>query len=267
MKLESALKYFNPQGMHLTDEPKGTSTEKLTSSDIIAALGMTTSRARFGVAAWLGKLEISKKDREQVIQALARYAIDTAPAKVRKAAGDQLGRCMLLLAQFAWAEYSRSAATHAGCQRCSGSGLIETQESVVIHPGIYKENGEEVVAATMRQERVRRTCTVCNGKGQVTARCRCGGRGEVLDRKATQEQGIPIFKLCERCKGRGYSTVPSTTVHKAVLKYLPDLHLRTWSRNWKPHYESLIEKCFVEEQQADQHFREATAISGDVDNI
>uniref|UniRef100_UPI0020CD09D6 antitermination protein n=1 Tax=Salmonella enterica TaxID=28901 RepID=UPI0020CD09D6 len=41
------------------------------------------------------------------------------------------------------------------------------------------------------------------------ARCRCGGKGEVLDRIATKERGVPVFKTCERCSGEGYSRVSS----------------------------------------------------------
>ncbi|EIS4728811.1 antitermination protein, partial [Salmonella enterica] len=55
MKLESALKHFSPQGMHISDSVKGTSPDRLTGTDVMAAIGTTSSRARFGLAAFFGK--------------------------------------------------------------------------------------------------------------------------------------------------------------------------------------------------------------------
>jgi hypothetical protein len=46
----------------------------------------TSSRARFGLAAFFGKAGISKTDEQLAVQALARYAMDVAK-NVRKAAG------------------------------------------------------------------------------------------------------------------------------------------------------------------------------------
>jgi hypothetical protein len=71
---------------------------------------------------------------------------------------------------------------------------------------------------------------------------------EVLDRKATKELGAPVFKTCERCSGNG-SVVPSATVHRAILKRLPDLHQSSWSRNWKPFYEGLVDMLHKGERQ------------------
>ncbi|STU73228.1 antitermination protein [Klebsiella pneumoniae] len=78
MKLESALKHFSPQGMHISDDVKSTSPNRLTGTDVMAAIGTTSSRARFGLAAFFGKAGISKTDEQLAVQALARYAIDTA---------------------------------------------------------------------------------------------------------------------------------------------------------------------------------------------
>lgn len=73
-------------------------------------------------------------------------------------------------------------------------------------------------------------------------RCRGGGKGEVLYRIATKDQGAPVFKTCERCSGKGFASVPSTMVYKAILRGVPDLHVRTWTRNRKPFYEVLVNK-------------------------
>lgn len=92
----------------------------------------------------------------------------------------------------------------------------------------------------------------------IHARCRCGGKGEVLDRKATKELGAPVFKTCECCSGNGFSVVPSATVHRATLKHLPDLHQSSWSRNWKPFYEGLVDTLRRGERQAAVEFEKAT---------
>lgn len=259
MELEASLKHFSPQGMHISDEVKGTSPERLTGTDVMAAIGTTSSRARFGLAAFFGKAGISKTDEQLAAQALAQFAIKNAPKNVRKAAGDALGACMLTLAQFAFAEYSRSAATSVTCHCCSGSGLIEVSEDVVKYPGLYNIDGDEIVTPKIEREQVKRLCTACNGKGELLARCRCGGKGEVLDRIATKERGAPVFKTCERCSGNGFSAVSSATVHRAILKRLPDLHQSSWSRNWKPFYEMLIDVLYKEESRASSEFQKATS--------
>ncbi|HBR1133438.1 TPA: antitermination protein [Klebsiella quasipneumoniae subsp. similipneumoniae] len=231
MKLEASLKHFSPQGMHISDDVKSTSPNRLTGTDVMAAIGTTSSRARFGLAAFLGKAGISKTDEQLAIQALA---------------------------QFAFAEYSRSAATRATCQSCSGTGFISRHEDVIKHPGIFDADGVEVKAPKIRNELVKRVCGVCGGKKVIHARCRCSGKGEVLDRKATKELGAPVFKTCERCSGNGFSVVPSATVHRAILKRLPDLHQSSWSRNWKPFYEGLVDMLHKGERQAAAEFEKAT---------
>lgn len=267
MKLEAALKHFSPQGMHISDSVKGTSPDRITGTDVMAAIGATSSRARFGLAAFFGKAGISKTDEQLAVQALARHAMATAPKNVRKAASSEFGWCMQVLAQFAFAEYSRSAATSATCHSCNGIGLIEGCEDVVKYPGLYNIDGDEIVAPKIEREQVKRLCTACNGKGKLEARCRCGGKGEVLDRKATKEHGAPVFKTCERCSGNGFSSVPSTAAYKAILKRVPELHVRTWTRNWKPFLELLVDICSREERKADTAFQNATSFSDDANKI
>ncbi|EMR8085680.1 antitermination protein [Citrobacter freundii] len=267
MKLEASLKHFSPQGMHISDDVKGTSPDRITGTDVMAAIGTTSSRARFGLAAFFGKAGISKTDEQLAVQALARYAMDAAPKNVRKAAGGQFGWCMQMLAQFAFAEYSRSAATSVACHSCNGTGLIEGCEDVVKYPGLYNIDGDEIVAPKIEREQVKRLCTACNGKGKLEARCRCGGKGEVLDRIATKERGAPVFKTCERCSGNGFSSVPSTAAYKAILRRLPELHVRTWTRNWKLFLESLVDICYQEERKADAAFQKTTSFNDDVDKF
>ncbi|MGU6064370.1 antitermination protein Q [Enterobacter hormaechei] len=270
MKLEASLKHFSPQGMHISDDVKGTSPDRLTGTDVMAAIGTTSSRARFGLAAFFGKAGVSKTDAQLAVQALARHAIETAPKNVRKAAGTTFGECMLVLAQFAFAEYSRSAASSAICNTCSGTGRTTRTQTTrkVSYPwgkAPYWANRSRAVRPsdwerwTEVTEVVPAVCDTCEGKGTITARCRCGGKGEVLDRKATSERGAPVFKTCERCSGNGFSAVPSTAAYKVILKRVPDLHVRTWTRNWKPFLEALVSICQQEEGKAANEFQRATS--------
>lgn len=245
--------------MHISDDVKGTSPDRITGTDVMAAIGTTSSRARFGLAAFFGKTGISKSDEQLAVQALARHAMESAPRNVRKAAAGEFGWCMLTLAQFAFAEYSRSAETSVTCHSCSGSGLTSQYEDVIKHPGVFNSDGMEIVPPKIKHELVKRKCAACNGKGELLARCRCGGKGEVLDRKATSERGAPVFKTCERCSGEGYSRVSSATVHRAIIKRLPDLHQSSWSRNWKPFYEMLVDVLHKGERHAASEFEKATS--------
>lgn len=270
MKLEASLKHFSPQGMHISDDVKSTSPNRLNGTDIMTGIGVTSSRARFGLSAFFGKTGISKTDEQLAVQALARYALDTAPKNVRKAAGKALGRCCLILAQFAFAEYSRSAETTGACRVCNGSGKIQTtvMERKVTYPwgkapywakrsrAVRPSDWEKWTEVTTI---VNGKCEACDGKGKINARCRCGGSGQVLDRKATKEKGIPVYKTCERCSGNGFSTMPSTAAYKAILTLIPDLHVRTWTRNWKPFCDALVDTCRKGEEQADKEFQRTTA--------
>lgn len=269
MKLEAALKHFSPQGMHISEDVKGTSPDRLTGTDVMAAIGTTSSRARFGLAAFFGKAGISKTDEQLAVQALAQFAIKNAPKNVRKAAGDKLGACMLTLAQFAFAEYSCSAATSVMCHSCCGTGRT-TKEQVtrkVSYPwgkAPYWASRSRAVRPsdwelwTEVTEVIPAVCDVCEGKGTISARCRCGGIGEVVDRKATKERGVPVFKTCERCSGIGFSAISSATVYRVILKRLPDLHQSSWSRNWKPLFEMLVDTLRKWECQAAVEFEKAT---------
>lgn len=221
MKLESALRHFSPQGMHISDDVKGTSPDRLTGTDVMAAIGTTSSRARFGLAAFFGKAGISKTDEQQAVQALARHAMDTAPKNVRKAAGGEFGWCMLVLAQFAFAEYSRSAATSVTCHTCKGSGLTSQYEDVIKHPGVFNSDGMEIVPPKIKHELVRRACVACNGKGELFARCRCGGKGEVLDRIATKKE---VY----RCS-KPVNAVPEMV----FLRYPLRLHIKRFSGEFR----------------------------------
>lgn len=224
MKLEASLKHFSPQGMHISDDVKGTSPDRLTGTDVMAAIGTTSSRARFGLAAFFGKAGINKTDEQLAVQALARYAMDVSPKNVRKAAGGQFGWCMQMLAQFAFADYSRSAATSVTCHSCSGTGRT-TREQItrkVSYPwgkAPYWANRSRAVRPsdwehwTEATEVVPTVCDSCEGKGTISARCRCGGKGEVL---TASRQKTAAHRFSKR-------------VSVAAARGIPECHLRPFT--------------------------------------
>ncbi|PQQ23680.1 antitermination protein [Photorhabdus hindustanensis] len=253
MKLESALKHFSPKGLVVNSSPKCTSTDRITGTDVMAALGMAESKAAFGMAAFLGKHGVSNEDTIRTVEQLTLYAKRQVPKLITKAGGRQLGKCLVILAKMAFEEYSRSAATTTSCAHCNGRGLTSVRRDVIKYAG-YKD----VIEQRVETEWVDELCSPCNGKGIVSSRCRCNGAGKVVDREATKATGAPVIKICERCSGRGYSRVPSSVAYTAIKALLPELTQSSWSRNWKPFYEKLVAKCDIEESRAASEFSKVT---------
>ncbi|MEV9676443.1 tail fiber protein [Escherichia coli] len=97
---------------------------------------------------------------------------------------------------FAFADYSRSAASKARCEHCDGTGFHNVLREVVKH----SRSGESVI----KEEWVKELCQHCHGKGEVSTACRgCKGKGIVLDEKRTRLHGTPVYKICGRCNGTG----------------------------------------------------------------
>ncbi|MER1719236.1 antitermination protein [Proteus terrae] len=257
MKLESALKQFYPKSPAFSDSSCSTSPDRLKGMDTAGALGMTEQRAKFGMSAFLAKNDVSKEDKFSTVEQLTQYALKVTPRLVAKSAGNKLGYCLVILAKMAFEDYARSAGSVCECSACAGKGLIYSRKDVVKYQGKTSIDGTVVIEPWTEKENVGELCKTCNGKGKLTYRCRCKGRGKVLDEKQTELQGgIPAFKDCPRCSGRGYKRMPSSVAYQAISKLLPELNERTWRRNWKPFYEMLISKCFSEESDAEQIFKQ-----------
>lgn len=207
------------------------------------------------MTAFLAKNDISEEDKFSTVEALTQYAKKITPKLVAKAAGKKLGYCLIILAKMAFEDYARSAGSVCQCSACNGRGLIYKMKDVVKHPGITTLEGEAIIDPNIREELVGELCVSCNGKGQITHRCRCKGRGKVLDEAQTKLQGATVFKDCPRCEGRGFKRVPSSIVFNAIKHLVPDLTQSSWSRNWKSFYEKLFRKCIVEENIAKKAFK------------
>jgi DnaJ-class molecular chaperone len=52
-------------------------------------------------------------------------------------------------------------------------------------------------------------------------RCQCSGTGKTLDRKESELQGVPVYKTCKRCEGRGLAGQnPPTHTAASFQSYL-----------------------------------------------
>ncbi|QIF94832.1 antitermination protein [Proteus vulgaris] len=257
MKLESALKQFYPKSPMITDTPNCTDPNRMKGMDTAGALGMTEQRAKFGMSAFFAKNDVSEEDKFSTVEQLTQYALKVTPKLVAKSAGNKLGYCLVILAKMAFEDYARSAGSVCECSACVGKGLIYSRKDVVKYQGKTSIDGTVIIEPWTEKEHVAELCKTCNGKGKLSYRCRCKGRGKVLDEEQTELQGgVPVFKDCPRCSGRGYKRMPSSVAYQAISKLLPELNERTWRRNWKPFYESLVNKCFIEENRAEQIFIE-----------
>lgn len=258
MKLESAVKYFSPKSMNISGASPATTPDSLNGTDLMGAIGMCQSKSPFGMAAYMAKTGVSNDDRYRTIKQLLSYAHRTAPKLVVRAAGSNLGKCLVVLSKLAFEEYSRSAASTSDCRECAGSGFIEESREVVKYAGYINLSGEEVIPQRAETELVKERCQHCNGKGKITARCRCNGTGRVRDLAESARQGVPVDRQCERCSGRGYKRSPGTRAYRAIHTLLPELQERTWNNNWRPFFDKLVAKCETEESHADSEFRKVT---------
>lgn len=259
MKLESALKQFYPKSPMITDTSNCTDPNRMKGMDTAGALGMTEHRAKFGMSAFFAKNDVSEEDKFSTVEKLTRYALKVTPKLVAKSAGNKLGYCLVILAKMAFEDYARSAGSVCECSACAGKGLIYSRKDVVKYQGKTSIDETVVIEPWTEKENVGELCKTCNGKGKLTYRCRCKGRGKVLDEEQTELQGsIPVFKDCPRCAGRGYKRMPSSVAYQAIKHIVPELTQPTWSRNWKPFYEKLISKCFIEENGAEVVFNKIT---------
>nr|WP_275076732.1 antitermination protein [Providencia rettgeri] len=144
-------------------------------------MGMTESQAKFGMTAFLAKNDVSEEDKFSTVEALTQYAKKITPKLVAKAAGKKLGYCLIVLTRITFEDYARSAGSVFPCSACSGKGLIYKRKDVIKHPGITRLDGTVIIEPWTKNEEVGELCQECNGKGQLAHRCRCKGRGKVLD--------------------------------------------------------------------------------------
>lgn len=275
MNLESTVKYHFAKSTQISDSPRATASDSLTGTDIMAAMGMTQERAVMGYSAFLGKMGISRNDREKAISLLAQYALTRCDkvAALRKLGSDIKPLVMQQLATFAFEDYSRSAASNKTCDCCKGVGFIEadvfsmkTSMTAVDRDIIKKtkEWGFKIIPSQYENRRevkevARVLCQKCKGKGVVSTACNdCHGRGKAVNEKLTKEQGVPVIGNCKRCSGRGYERIPSTEAYAAVCSTTDAISVATWEKSVKPFYDQLITKFDIEEAWAESQLKAIT---------
>ncbi|MBX6950213.1 antitermination protein [Providencia rettgeri] len=265
MRLEDLPKYFSPKSPMFSDSPAATASDNLTITDVMASLGLATSKARMGIELFLAKHGINKPD--EAVESLYQYALTQAHkySAIQKLDEDDRASVLQILANYAFQDYARSAASKKACPDCDG-GFIEaevftTKQSMHFAAkeilnfnrklGVKVKPYEHVHYRDAREVK-RVVCKTCNGKGEISHSCRCNGRGEVLDKKETEKQGIPVYKTCCKCSGRGYSRLPAEDVRREICAKVFDLPETSWRRNIKPFYEMLIQECFKEQGNAEK---------------
>lgn len=275
MNIESLPKFYSPKSPKLSDDSPATSSDALTVNDVMAAQGMSQSRASFGFSAFLGKLGISNNDREKAIDLLTEYSLTKCDniAALRKLDIGIKHQVMHQLATFAFEDYSRSAASTKKCDCCDGEGFIDAdvfsmktymptaakeivkkskEWGLKVYPSQY-QNRREV------REVTRVLCYQCKGKKVVSCACNdCHGRGKAVNKDLTEQQGVPVLADCKRCGGRGYERIPSTVAYAAICQLTDAISLDTWKKSVKPFYDQLIIKFDIEEAWADSQLKAIT---------
>lgn len=276
MNLESLPKYYSPKSPNLSDQAPATGGDALSITDVMAAQGMTQNRAAFGFSAFLGKLGISNSDRVNAIALLTDYALAHCDkiAALRKLDDSVKPTVMRILSAYAFEDYSRSASTTRTCEYCNGEGFIDAEVfsmkthtparekefvKMSLHMGVkdIRPSAYEVHRQVREIQRV--LCHQCKGKKVISCACNdCHGRGKAVDKKLTEQQGVPVLGDCKRCGGKGYARLPSTDAFNEVCQWTDSISLFTWNKSVKPFYDNLIQKFDVEESWAEEQLRKVT---------
>lgn len=87
------------------------------------------------------------------------------------------------------------------------------------------------------------------------AKCRCKGRGRVVDPESREFPDEPGIKTCPRCHGLGVTPLPASRVYRAVKSLIPNLPQSTFYAKWKFIYDLLVERCYQEESSVEHEYK------------
>ena len=268
MNLESIAKYFAPKSPMFSDSSRATATDNLTGTDVITALGLVNAKCGFGFDLYLAKIGISSPDRAMEALYGASLVLCRRFKSVTELDEKVRQRVLEIMCAFAYQDYARSAASVRRCDCCDGSGFTEVEvfTNKIQYPdgkppkwakvtkGVYPSYWEEWKSV---RESARVLCKACNGKGVISNACRCHGKGRVLDKKKTEEQGVPVMKVCDRCTGRGYARLKFSNVLEGV-RTVWDVKKTTAYGQLQPLFELLVEECHRQEGYADSALKSVT---------
>ncbi|AYN30192.1 antitermination protein [Buttiauxella sp. 3AFRM03] len=264
MNLESLVKFFAPKSMSPGAVPCGIATGTLTITDVMASIGMATSRAAVGIELYFAKAGVLAPDN--ILAYLKELATNRAcrHRALQKMTEADRDKFLHTLVYYVFRDYSLSAASRVICTNCCGEGFIDAEVFTMKAAMGQMTRSSEIQLMRFskpmpgndlkpKREVVRALCNPCEGKGSIKNECRCRGRGETLDKKKTELQGIPVYKECPRCKGRGYPRLKDTEIFKAL-----GVTEMIWRRNFKLFFERLVEHCHIEESYAEGILKKIT---------
>jgi hypothetical protein len=273
VRLESIGKFFAPKSPMLSDSPRATASDSLDISGVMTALGVTEVRCKLGIALYLAKIGVYSPDRavEMLYVVANRLAANCKP--LNDIDGDIRERVLQILATFAYQDYSRSAASVRSCDCCHGEGFIDVEVFTTkvhvktrdkmkyrrMNPASGANDIPSLYEAHRQVREVQRVlCNTCKGKGVVSNSCRCHGKGKVIDKERMEAQGgVPVWKECSRCQGRGYARLKFSTVVEAI-KTAWEVKKTTAYDHIQPLFEILVTECHKEESYADSVLSKVT---------
>lgn len=274
MNMESTLRFFFAKTSTISDSPRATASDGLTVTDIMAAFGLADSRAGFGFDLFMAKHGISGPER--AVESLYQFALTRLgkSASIANLAEDTKHLVLQTLATFAFQDYSRSAASVRPCDCCNGDGFLESQVfSNKVHMpfpakeivktslswGVKDFKPSEYEVRRELREKVRVLCPACKGKKVLSNACRCKGKGQVLDKKETENQGgVPAYKDCDKCDGRGYSRLKFSAVMAALNQQNSGIGKTFAYEHLQPFMEMLVTQCHKEESIAEAMLKNVT---------
>ncbi|HCU16938.1 MAG TPA: antitermination protein [Hafnia paralvei] len=270
MTLEGIAKYYSPKSTMFGATAKSTDGDALSITDIMAAQGLTNARARVGIELYLAKVGImpSEPIQEYLYNLAKEFSVSHKP--LQKLPPMQRWAILRIIAEYAFKDYAKSAAATKECEECNGTGFVEKKKFVMnrlavkhdtvasfvrgdLPASITPVESREMYAKHVYYDIDQCKCSSCNGKGKVKISCRCGGSGKVRDLVESERQGVPVEKTCIKCSGRGFPRLKDSEIYSAIG--IPDA---TWRRNFKPLFELLVQRCYIEESYAEDALKKVT---------
>lgn len=264
MTLDSLAKYYSPKSTLASSGGRATASDGLTITDVMAAIGMASAKAATGIELYLSKVGVlSPGPSIEYLYHFAKEACHNHPA-LQKLPSLQRWSILRLLAEYAYKDYSRSAASTEECECCSGTGFIEQKKFVMNRKAVKHDMAEvskrgdlpasitpvanrEMYSKHVYYDIDRKKCAACDGKGKVKIACRCHGSGKVRDLETSERLGKPVDKKCCKCSGRGYPRLMESEVYNVLC-----IPKTTWQRNFRPFFEMLVDHCYAEEAHAEE---------------
>jgi len=78
-----------------------------------------------------------------------------------------------------------------------------------------------------------------------------------VDKEKTEEQGVPVMKICDRCTGRGYARLKFSNVIQGV-RTVWNVKKTTAYDHVQPLFELLVEECHRQEGNAESALNAVT---------